>query len=253
MRLLLPLLTLATLWACDPYLDVQKADTVEAYEAYLAEHPTGTNAFRAQVRLEELVLARAREQRTPEAYDAFLSRFGSTSVHADAARQEREDALFDHAGATGTVEAWEAFVADYPNAGKGRAAKARKALEAARYAPFLKPTEVRVTKINLAEDPEGPLDGTGFEADFTNTGDKVVAYYQVRIHYLDAQGRSLGAREWPLVAPYRDYPVPVEEALTVPMAPGETRTWSWASGNLPEGFAGRARLEPVEIRFFEPG
>lgn len=252
MRLLLPFVTVAALLACDPYLDVQKIDTVEAYEAYLADHPTGTNAFRAQVRLEELVLARARELRTGEAYADFLARFPE-SVHADAARDEREEAMFEEAGAASTVAAWEAFVQAYPHAHKGRADEARKALEASRYAPMLQHGELRVKQVNLAEDPEGPLDGTSFEADFTNTGDKVVEFYKIRVHYLDAAGKSLGAREWPLVAPYRDFPVPVEEALTVPMAPGDTRTWTWASGNLPEGFAGKVRLVPIEIRFFQPG
>ena len=55
------------------YHEVQQADTIEAYEGWIAtanEHDP--NFFTATIRLEELRLAAAREAGTLEAFDAYL-------------------------------------------------------------------------------------------------------------------------------------------------------------------------------------
>jgi hypothetical protein len=240
----------ALLWllACDPYPSVARTDTIEAYQGYLAEHPTGANALRAQVRLEELVLERARASGSLEDWDAYLAAFPD-GYHRETALKERETSLFTWARNEATVEAWDTFLREYPRPGRGRKTEAEDGREAAAYAVHLTTGPVVIDKVNLADDPAGPLDGTRFRMDVTHGGDKAIETLWYRIHYLDAAGRSLDERTWPLVAPYKTYPVPVPDEQTFPMEPGETRTWEWSTGALPEGFADKVRVVPYEIHF----
>lgn len=233
---------------CDPFMDVQDADTIEAYEGYLAEHPDNANAFKARIRLEELYLAKAEASEDPADWDLYLDKFPD-GTHHDKAVRLREEHLFAWATAEGTEAAWATFVEAYPKAKQGRNKKARDALAAMTYLPKLAFAEPVIAKTNLAEDPDGPLDGWKMDVDVTNNGDKTVATLWFRVHYLGADGTSLGSREWPIVAPYANWPVPIEEERTVPMKPGETRTWTWSTGDLPDGWANKIRLEPFRIRF----
>jgi hypothetical protein len=166
---------LVALLGCDPYNEAAQKDTIEAYEAYLATSPSGVGLERATFRLEELMLARARETRALADYDALLTRFPK-GVHADEAQREREAAMFDAASAAFTLEAWEAFLAAYPNPKEQRGPFAKKAVEALRYvATGVKLGEVRQREINLANDPAGPLDGWEMLMDVTNAGGVVEA------------------------------------------------------------------------------
>ncbi|MCA9572350.1 MAG: hypothetical protein KC656_31135, partial [Myxococcales bacterium] len=249
-RVLCLSLLLATGLACDDFGAVQREDTIPAYEAYLADHTTGPNVFRAQVRLEELYLAKARDSGKLEDWDAYLERFPK-GQHTDAAIAEREASLFAWAEWEATPEAWKTFLDEYPKPRDKRGTPARDGLEATTYAPHLSNGPMDIHDVNLAEDPTGPMNGKAFVVDVTNEGDKTIVQLWYRIHYLDADGHSLGYREWPVVAPLRNFPVPVEDDKTVPMKPGETRRWEWWTGDLPERFAGKARVIPIRIRFAE--
>lgn len=241
------MLLLLALLACDPYSDVVRENSIEAYEAYLTEHGEGPNALRARVRLEELMLEKARKSGDLADWDAYLARFPD-GMHHEAAVAEREASLYGVAERDMTVAAWERYLEAYPKGPADHVRFARRALDAVRYAETTKQGEVRVFEVNLAQDPNGPKDGWGFDMDVTN-GDKVVEALWYRIHYTAADGSSLGHRDWPLVAPLAEFPVPVPDEWTVPLQPGETRTWHWTTGDLPEAWAKTARVVPFKVRF----
>lgn len=239
------LLFALTLAACaDPFAAAQKADTIEAYEQYLADHAEGRFAIQAKARLEQLYLEKARAEKSLEAYDAYLARFPEGALH-DKALTEREEFLFEWARATDTLAAWEKFLEEYPRAHKDRRNKARNMVGVHGYRQHLHIGEVTIEQVNLAEDPEGPKDGWGFRADVTNNGPSVIASLWLTIDYLDAEGRALDSREWPVVAPR--FPVPMEEEHLLPMKPGETRQWFWSTGNLPETWSQQVRLYPSRL------
>jgi hypothetical protein len=247
------LLLLLSLWGCDDYSSVARTDTIEAYEAYLAGSPSETNAFRATVRLEELYLAQARQQKTLEAWDAYLERWPA-GTHLETARKEREGYLFAWAQARGTSTAWQKYLDEYPKGPRKNHSKAEAAVAAVAFAERnLKVGELSVRQINLAEDPQGPLDGTAYSYEVTLAGDQVVESFWYELQFLDAQDHVLITKDWPLVAPYSEYPVPVEDEKTVPMKPGETRTWEWWSDGAPEGFSGKLRLMPTRVRLAKEG
>lgn len=238
---------LVALLGCDPYNEAAQKDTIEAYEAYLAASPSGVGLERATFRLEELMLAKARETRALADYDALLARFPK-GVHAEAAHKEREIAMFDQAVDTFTLEAWEAFLAAYPNPKEQRGPFAKKAVEALRYvASGVKLGDVRQREINLANDPAGPLNGWELLMDVTNA-DQVVEALVFRVFYLGEGGKSLAHADWPLVGKQLEFSSPVVDEWTVPMQPGETRTWTWTTGTLPEGWTKAVRVVPIKVR-----
>ena len=113
------MLTLLLFLACGtPYSEVQKMDTIEAYEAWIAENAGSPQMTLAEIRLEELYLEKAREEKTLEAYDDYLSRYGEKGGElVNKATIEREEFLFDWAGDENTIDGWEKYIAEYPNAG----------------------------------------------------------------------------------------------------------------------------------------
>lgn len=240
-------IVLALLVACDPYSEVAQKDTIEAWTAYVDTNPQGVNGDRARIRLEELMLAKARESGKLEDWDALLARFPK-GAHHEVTLKEREGSLFAWAQEEHTLAAWERFTAEYPHPKERRAPFAKAALEALAYAPGVKVSDPRVREINLAQDPSGPMNGWGVELDVTN-GDRVVEALWYRVHYLGTEGRSLGHADWPVVAPLREFPNPVPDPWTVPLQPGETRTWQWTTGEVPEGWSKQVRIVPIRVRF----
>jgi len=247
LRLTLLSLILALGFACaDPFTAVQEADTIEAYEAYMADHPDGRFQMQAESRLEELYLQAARDGKTLEAYDAYLERFPE-GVLLEKAMLERETFLFDWANATNTIASWEKFLEEYPKANKKRKQHARRVLKVLGYSDHLDVGGVRQKKVNLAENPDGPLDGWGFQVDVSNNGDKTIESLWMTIEYLGDGDVVLDKRDWPLVAPY--WTTPVEEERKVPMKPGETRTWDWSTGSLPAKWSEKVRVIPTQLFF----
>ncbi len=233
---------------CDPEAAGPAQDTIAAWDAWLTTHPSANDQLRGTSRLQDLFLDQARASEDPADFDAYLARF-PTGAHAATIREEREATMFRRGLLEGSVEAWRAFLADYPKARDEHDRIAADGLAAARYAPHMAMGPVRTERVNLAEDPEGPKDGTAFRVDITNQGDRTVTGWWLRIFYKDAQGNVLSRRKWPLVETPRGFPVPMPPEASEPVKPGETRTWEWATGDLPEGFSGTPTLVPMRVHF----
>jgi len=233
-------LLLVALLACgDSFTTAQSADTVEAYEQYLEANPNGRFVMEAQSRLADLVLEHAAKTKSLEAYDAFLARFPQ-SVLRTRALEEREALLYAWSKETNTVESWQRFLDEYPKAQKKQRKYAKRMVSVHAYLPNLEVTAPQQQQINLAEDPEGPLDGWEFTVDVTNNGTETLTDLRITIQYLSPEGGVLQEREWPVVAEF--WSVPVEEERKVPMKPGETRDWVWTSGDLPERWDRRVNV-----------
>ena len=230
--------------ACDNFPAVQQADTIEAYEEYTKANPTGRWATQAKTRLEELYLERAKEAKTLQSYDAYLKRFPE-GAYRERAMTEREDFFFASTANENTVDSWKRFLAEYPRTKKKRRDKAERALKVAEYAPQLEVGAVRQEKVNMAEDPNGPLNGWGFWVDVKNNGKETLKRLDLTIEYLDDQGKAADRKEWPVVSDW--WSVPIEEEHKVPMKPGQTRTWYWSAGDMPKDWAETVRVYPSRV------
>lgn len=240
---------LVGLAACDPFPSVQKEGTIEAYEAYLKEHPDSTYGMQAKTELEQLYLAEARANPSLETYDRYLDRWPQ-GVSRDEALKERMQFLYDWAEKEMSADGWQRFLDEYPNADKKIKKDARAYLKVAKYIDQLDIAAPRLEQVNLAENPEGPLDGWGIFVDVTNKGDQTIELLSLTVFYLDAEGHRLGKDEFPLVAP--DFGIPMEEEKKVPMKPGETRTWVWTTGDMPPNWGKKVEVHPSALHFLDP-
>ncbi len=250
MRLATLIIPLAlSLSACkSPFATAQEQDTIEAYETFLDGNPNSPFVTQATLRLEELYLEKARTDKTLESYDLYLDKYPKGKLR-DKAVEERREFLFDWASEQDSAEAWQKFLDEYPTGDRKLKQEARERLNMAQNRDIISVGPVSIEQVNLAENPDGPLDGWGFYADVTVSGDKDVEKLVMEVAYLGSEGQVLDAREWPVVAPALPGNLPVEEEFKVPMKPGETRTFEWTTGDMPVGWAKKARIRPVFIKF----
>ncbi len=246
------LIALFTACGGDDFRDVQKADSIEAYEAYLANNsPDRNTLLQANTRLEELYLDKAKATASLEAYDVYLEKYPEGRLR-ERGLKEREQFLFDWALSERSVEAWSTFLEQYPKAEKDRKRKAKKGLAIAEYSPSLEQGAVQASETNLAEDPEGAMDGYKWTVDVTNKGDQQLQHLALTIEYVDAAGATVKVKEWPVVSD--SWKIPMPDEAYVPMKPGDTRTWEWTESKevYPEGAdPSKAKVYPTAVSFVE--
>lgn len=114
LRRALAILLLATACIPSPYERAASTDTVEAYRAFLREHPNHADADAAEERLAELEFEEAKKLHTVIAYKRFLE------AHPDAgssrtAKTLLEGLRFNVAKEAGTVAAWRQFLQEHPD------------------------------------------------------------------------------------------------------------------------------------------
>jgi len=239
------LTTMLMLLGCNNFDSVRQADTIQAYETWITENPDSRYNLEAESRLEDLYIAKAKETALPGDWVKWRERFPE-STRVKEVEQDMEISLFAWASKEDSVEGWQRFLELMPSKSSKWSKKARALREAKEWEPSLIITPVTIKDVNLAENPEGPMDGKGFYVDVTNTSQSTLATVVLRIDYLSEGGEALDSREWPVVAPR--FPTPVAEEWMVPMGPGETRTWEWTTGDLPDQWSGRAHIKLVRVR-----
>jgi hypothetical protein len=241
-------LLLALIAGCaDPLADAQRANTIEAWEAYLATNPEGSDKMVADARLMILLTERARKDKTLAAYDAVIKRYPKHR-EIKTLKEERCAIAFTEAEATNTAEGWKKFLDENPDASKGQKDRARGFVAILDYGG-IQMGEIKMEQVNLAENPKGPKDGWGFQVSFTNAGSKDIEYMNIEIRYLDDQGRTLSSEKWPLVAQSGPGGMPVSEATTKPLKAGQSRVWDYSTGNVPSNWGKQVKIYPVAVRF----
>ncbi len=256
---MLQFLFLSLMPACGPsYYEAQKIDTIEAYETFLTAKPNDSQAYPARMRLQELYLEAARAEKTLEAFDAFIERFPDSPLKAQALT-DREQFLYAWATDENTIESLNRYLEEYPRGKKKRKQDVRKRIAVLDYVDYLAIGEVTITPVNLAENPEGPLDGYAISAPVTNNGRRTLESLELEMRFINTNGDVMMTRRWPVVAPRLPGNLPVEEEFKIPVAPGETRelyytTWD-PSTESPTGDKGvgtwskKVRLTPTSISY----
>lgn len=234
---MLGLLLITTLLsACaDAYGDAKRADTIEAWDAYISTSPTGTNGMLAKQRLEKLMVARAESSHALADYDSVLTKFPQSRKKKEMATG-RANAAFALAEETGTAAAWNGFLSANPLADGALKKRAKQMADVAVFAATLTIAAPVVAEVNLSHDPSGVKDGWGFSAAVTNNGGVALEYANLELQYLGGDGKKIKAVAYPVAAEMGPGRMPIEEALTKPLAPGETRMWSYETGDVPEGW-----------------
>ncbi len=249
MRPALLLLAFLFTGCTDPIDEAKTADTIEAWEAYLAKpEATGSNKLTAESRLEELLAAKADSSKLIADYDALIKRFPKAR-DVKKRQKTRVELSLAEAETTNTPEGWQKFVTDNPKADGALVKQAKNRIAMAEYVPKLTITELKIEQVNLAEDPKGPKDGWGFSVDITNNGDKSINYLNMQLSITDPSGAATNPIPYPACA--STFNVPMVEEFYKPIEPGQTRHWVYTTGEVPENFATTpaGKVVPITIRF----
>jgi hypothetical protein len=246
-RLLLALVLFSATACTDPLAEAQKANTIEGYESFLKDNPNHPQRIIAESMLEELFLTKARDTRALEDYDAYLERFPKGKLR-DKALEERREFLFAWAAETNTAESWQTFLDEYPKGNKKQLQEARRRKNMAENLSRVGISPVEVEQVNLAENPDGPLDGWGFRADIENKGDTPIEHLMFEVQYLGSDGKRLSGELWPVVAKALPGNLPKPEGFADPIPPGQSRTFEYTTGDLPAGWSKKVKLVPTDIR-----
>ena len=252
MRTLLFIALLGLAGCEDKFEDTKKVDSVAAWETFLKDAgPSQSQEIWAKDRIETILIKQARDSADLAKYDEVIKRFPK-SREIKKLKEERSKAAYEAAVVENTPDGWKKFLAENDYADGALKKKARGLVEMSQYADKLGITEVKVEGVNLAEDPKGPKDGWGFTCEITNNGDKAIEYLNLELSVYDAEGNKLGKRpiQYPLVAIGLPGNMPVPENFEVPVKPGETRTWTYASGDVGDA-PKSAKILPLSIRFVE--
>ena len=229
------------------YSDVQRADTIEAYEAFLEADPETFYRNPIEKRLEELYWKKANEADNLAGWAEYTARWeGTKAKNYPLALKKHAAYAWQAAIADGSLPAIEKYADEFGKADRVLADRARGMIAAKKYG--LQLGEPRVEKVNLAEDPEGPLNGWGVFVDVTNTGQETLHYVRLSVQWLNEDGSEIATKDYPLVSDR--WQMPATEEQQTPIGPGETRTWEWTEdfSVVPDGKPPGHRVFPSGFR-----
>lgn len=249
MRLLAVLLLSLTLSACtDPFSEAQKTDSIEAYEGYLKDNPSGPYRLQAEMRLEELMLQKARDEQSLEAFDAYLARFPKGSQREKAVA-DREMFLYRWAEEQDTPAAYQQYLDEYPQGDKKRKEDARRRMIMAEHKDKISISAPEQEQVNLGGEVDGVPNGWAFYVDVTNKGDQPITRLTLQLRFLNEQGSVLKTANHPSVGsryPGRSW---VEDEYKAPLQPGQTRQWKYTTGDIPPNWGQKVEVKAIDISF----
>ncbi len=249
-RLLVPLLLALLLPGCEGMAlhDAELKDSPEAYEAFLSEYPDSEAATRLRARIDKLRFLRAKSAKTSEGMREYIS-LHPEGKHIDEARKLEDELSFAEAAVLHTPEAYQAYLDSHPDG--IWVEKARWSGEQLTYLPKIAIGPLQVEPINMARDPEGPLNGYGVRAELVNNGERTLRVVEMAVEYLNGRGEPVKTDRWWAVAPdLGGFPTPPE--MKPPLRPGGTRTFDWSTAEKPSSWAdGRFAIKVTKVEFLK--
>jgi len=226
--------------------DAEMKDSPEGYEAFLAEYPDSAEAIRLRERIDELRFLRAKSDKTSEAMRTYLTHHPD-GAHVDEARKLEDEISYHEAAAENTAEAFRAYLDSHPDG--EFVEQARWQHDQLVYLPQISVGEITTQQINMARDPEGPINGWELVVTIQNNGERRLRVVEVGIDYLNAGGASLKTDRWWAVAPdLSGFPTPPE--MKPSLRPGDDRKMTWTTAEAPEGWvAGSFAVRVTKVEF----
>lgn len=99
--------------------ETQSANSIEAYQAFIAKYPRGKYLDEAKLKLAQLEFKKAKQENTVAAYEDFIEKTSDTELINEAnsqiARIREEEADYDKIKETKSIDEIISFQAKYPN------------------------------------------------------------------------------------------------------------------------------------------
>ena len=241
------LLALGLLSACEgnDLHNAEMRNTPEAYEEFLIKYPESDKADELSSRIDELRFLRAKREKTAAAFLDYLDKH-PTSANAEEATRAADELGFKEAEETNTNDAYLGYLKGFP--GGAFRDKAEQAAAQIRYVVELSVEDIALQEINLARDPEGPLNGWELTARVRNNGEEKLRVVEVAIDLLAANGTTLKTDSYWAVAPdLGGFPTP--EWMKPSLAPQSSRDMIWTTGDIPEGWANQVAVRVKRVEF----
>ena len=217
----------------------------EAWELFLEQYPESREAEAVRQRVDEVRYQRAKRQDKSEAFRDYLTRHPE-GKHVKSATKQEDLLAWNEAEQGGTAEAYTGYIDGHPEGSYLK--KAQTARAQVLYLPQVSVGELSIEKTNMADDPEGPLNGWQVSADVLNSGPDTLEVVQLAVDYLGAGGLPIKSDRWWAVSPnLSGFPVP--PYMKAPLGPGQTREFLFSTAESPEGWeVGRFGLRVTRIR-----
>lgn len=206
------------------YSEVQRVDTIESYEAFLAADPDSMYKNPIERRLDELYFEAAEKADTLESWAKYTSRFGIEAKHYPQALKRHAELAWRVVLADGSEAALKGYHDTFGNAVPAYGSRADGMLAVMAYGG-LELSAPRIEPVNLAEDPKGEKNGWGVFVDVTNKGTATLPYVRLTVEWQKPDGSEIITRDYPLVSD--KWTLPATEEQQTPIPPGNKRVWSW--------------------------
>jgi hypothetical protein len=260
------LLALLLVLGCsDPFGEAKTLNTVEAYDKFIAENSSSSRVFDARMAIEKLMTDKARETQDPADFDLYIKKFKgeppTKSLYSKMV-EERQDAVWNKASESNSVEDWKDFIKQYKTKSPKAVNTARKRLQVAEYLPNLKIDPIEKTQINLSGDPNGPLDGWEFSTTITNNGKKSIDILKLRLSFLNAEGEIVEAKDFTVIGcgdycqrmfvfddPSYNKNDPDIGRIKPPFKGNSSRDFSKTTGDIPPDWSKQLKADFTRISF----
>ena len=219
----------------------------EAYEAFLEQHPSSVHAPILRQQIEDLRYHAAKDGEGPDAWRAYLDHHPE-GKHVKEAKRYEDEASFQQADAARTTEAYQAYLDSHPT-GK-QVKRARAEMDELAYQDQVSVENLRVERVNLANDPKGDMNGWGLYADVTNHGKRILVEVELLLEFTDESGKVIGDRTWWVVAEQL-LGMPTPPRIMPPLRAEQSREFQFTTGEPPEGWNDTFTLKVTNLRFRE--
>jgi hypothetical protein len=204
------------------------ANTAEAWEGFLEKYPAYEGAPDIRQRIDGLRFTRAKRDHNLEAYTGYLALHPGGSHKAEALASI--DLLdYEAAAREASLPAFEGYLKAHPEG--AYAERARQAHARITYLPLITLGPSTVERTNMANDPEGKLNGWRLLAEVTNTGDRTLRVVELHVDIKAPGGKLLKSDKWWAVAP--DLTIQAAPpGMRASLKPGEARMFDWTYADM---------------------
>jgi hypothetical protein len=250
------------LWGCtNPFEVAQQQNTIAAYEQFLQENPTHSNASLAKIKIENLILAKARESHKLEDYDAYLEKYKEKkqSENYVSAFSERMEIVWLETQKKDTPEVYDQFIKEYAYTQDTRVKTAEKYKKVAEYSKDIVMERIEKEQIDTSKSSSRnctaagtELNGWMFSTSFRNNTKRDIRYLRAKVHFLDENGSVLDSHSndnTVIIGDLHGRAHATPKRRKGPFKIGEQRQWCYITGDIPSNWSKKVQIQLLDLVF----